>query len=56
MAVYSINKHQFTQVLKSKFAIAAEWILPKGEWYAVVMASGFLQIYQEEKEHPVPIM
>ena len=42
VAVYSMNKHEFIQHLKGKVAIAAEWVFPKGELFAVVMASGYV--------------
>ena len=54
VVLYSLHKHEVIQQLTDKRALAVEWILPKAETFAVVMASGFLEIYKEEDKKQTP--
>jgi len=48
VAVYSTNKHEFIRHIDQKSALKACWIPPKGDPFAVLMATGFLEIYKAE--------
>ena len=51
VVVYSMNKHEFIQNLQGKKALAAEWIMPKADQFAVVMSGGFIQTFKAESNN-----
>ena len=51
VAVYSMNKHEFIQHLRGKVAVAAEWVFPKADQFAVIMASGYIQTFRAESDN-----
>jgi hypothetical protein len=48
VAIYSANKHEFIRHIDQKSALKASWIMPKGDSFIVLMATGFLEVYKAE--------
>ena len=55
VAVYSTNKHEFIRQIDNKPALRASWVPTKGDHFAVLMATGFFEIYKAEDKKQTPI-
>jgi hypothetical protein len=55
IAIYSVNKHEFIQHLERKPVLRAQWIPPKSDKFAVLLATGFLHVYKAESKSQQPI-